>query len=333
MNESLRKRISPVSLILFIITGIIILAQILFLGTNACNIPNVYKGVMGATKIYENGEISLMPPMMILWGLVSKLFRVHPLIVIFSVSPFVMLPLYYFVYFRLSAVLFNESLESRAVFMLTATLLNTFAYQSDVAAPYMLLTGWYRDECVLVNIILPAALIFLIKYLDRKGITDAEYKCDISCSDDEEIDEWEDEMKKHPVMNSRNVGIALIVCMILVFGAIFVLNRKINNLHNATQNLQKGMNEELSLYEFVPGESGEVKGYLMKLTDGRLVMIGGGEEEDGEALYDFITKYGDNVDTWYLYKSDKTEDGAYKFCCDEKGIKTENVKYITVENE
>ena len=44
-------------------------------------------------------------------------------------------------------------------------------------------------------------------------------------------------------------------------------------------------------------------------------------------------KYGDNVDTWYLYKSDKTEDGAYKFCCDEKGIKTENVKYITVENE
>ena len=56
--------------------------------------------------------------------------------------------------------------------------------------------------------------------------------------------EWEEEdMKNHKIINSRNIAIALLVVVIMLFGSVFVMNRKINNLYMTTVNLQEQVEE------------------------------------------------------------------------------------------
>jgi len=136
-------------------------------------------------------------------------------------------------------------------------------------------------------------------------------------------------MKKHKIINARNLGIALLLFAVLAGGAIYILNNKINSLHEATQNLQLSIDEKCSLYEFKPENSESAAGYLIRQSDGKLVMVGGGSAGNGAALYEFLTKYGAQLDQWYLYGDTEAEQGAYEYCVGEKGLEVGKTYYLT----
>jgi hypothetical protein len=124
-------------------------------------------------------------------------------------------------------------------------------------------------------------------------------------------EEWD---MKHKIINSVNIGIALIVVTLCFGGMILVLNRKINNLHMAAAGLEERVEKGLKTYEFIPEKSGQTEGFVTVESDGSLIVTGGGVAEYGDELYDFITEYGDSVDCWYLKGEGEKDTGAFEVC-------------------
>ena len=54
-------------------------------------------------------------------------------------------------------------------------------------------------------------------------------------------------------------------------------------------------------------------------------MIGGGDAQRADDLYDFLKEYGTEITNWYLYDGNEDNVGAYLKCTNEKGIASENV--------
>lgn len=131
-------------------------------------------------------------------------------------------------------------------------------------------------------------------------------------------------MKKHKIINARNLAIALGVVVVMLVSMVFVLNNKINSLHDATANLQRDLDNRCSIYEFTAAD-GVSYGYLIKGKDGKLTMIGGGDAQRADDLYDFLKEYGTEITNWYLYDGNENNVGAYLKCTNEKGITSENV--------
>ena len=126
---------------------------------------------------------------------------------------------------------------------------------------------------------------------------------------------------KHKFINARNLSIALLIITLLMVGVFFVLNRKINNLHMATEHLQQSITEKGDVIEFRGALGDEWKGYIIVGSDGGVNVFFGGSEEDGPALVDAISKYSQVVDNWYLKEDEK---GAYEYCR-EQGIAVSHV--------
>ena len=315
--------------VLFVIMLLLIVLQIIGTSFWGYHQPNATRQVWTATKAYETGNLTAASPMMMLWAWIAWIFKEHPLTIVFSVSQFVMLPLYYMGYAVLARKLCKENREQSIIFMLFLCILHLFGYQSGYALGLTLLFSYFSGGVFILQGLMPFLLFLFLTGLERRQVTvpEAENTADKLIDTEED---WEDEdMKKHKIVNARNIGIVLVLFAILVAGAIYILNNKINSLHNATQNLQLAMDEKCSIYEFKPEAGDEVAGYLLRQSDGRLVMIGGGAEENGEALYEFLTKYGAQLDKWYLYGESAADRGAYDYCTDGKGMEVGSVYYLT----
>lgn len=311
---------------------IILLTALQMFGTSLFGYhqPNATRQVWMATKAYETGNLSASSPMMMLWAWIAWIFKEHPLTIIFSVSQFLTLPLYYMGYTVLAGKLCRGKREQSLLLLLFLCILHLFGYQSGYALGMTLLFSYFSGGVFILQGVLPFFLFLLLTGLEKKHSLDLEkiQSGEDIAADTEE--EWEDEdMKKHKIINARNIGIALVLFAVLVAGAIYILNNKINSLHNATQNLQIAMDEKCSIYEFKPEPSGEAEGYLLKQSDGRLVMIGGGTSENGEALYEFLTKYGAQLDKWYLYGKSEADMGAFDYCTGDREMEVGSVYYLT----
>lgn len=306
-------------LVVLILIGIQILSTALY----SYHQPNATRQLKEATAAYETGILVAGSPMMMLWAWIARLMGEHPLIVLFSMSQFVTMPLYYMGYALLARKICQGDRYKSLLTLFFLCILHLFGYQSGYALNMTLLFSYFSGEAFVLQGFLPFLIWLTLTLLSRMPDTGR-----VDGWADEE--EWEEEdMRKHKIINARNLGIALLLFAALAAGAIYILNNKINNLHEATQNLQLSLDEKCSLYEFKPENSEPAAGYLLRQSDGKLVMVGGGSAENGAALYEFLTKYGAQLDQWYLYGDTQADQGAYDYCVDEKGLEVGKTYYLT----
>ena len=265
-----------------------------------------------ATRVSETGKILFSSPLMSLWGLLCRAFHMKTLTFALKVLPFAVIPLSYLAYVFLIRALPGPK-EQAPFILLLVCLLQLFGYQSEAFAPFTLLLCWYTGGVLLVHGIAPVVLGILIRYLANRPERET--------PDASPEGETEEEDMKHKYLNVRNLGIALLCFFVLMMGALFVLNKKINNLHDATQNLQQSVSGKGELVEFRGALGTEWKGYLIVGSDGGVSVFFGGDEKDGPALAELIARYGQTVDSWYL---NEEEQGAYEYCR-EQGVAVSHV--------
>lgn len=325
------KRIITVIAILLIAVQIITL--ILFETNSGGNIH----GLRGATAVYGRGKGLGLDGLMFFWGSICRLIGIHPLILVNSLLPLLIIPLYYCNYYvLLKRILKNETASVMGIVVLA--LLNIWGYQSVVLVPATLLLSYGLLPCFVVHGLLPMTLELIIglevvaarEEIEVENVVGNQIKTGQDIGNDDAIDETDElyqeewDMKKHKIVNARNLAIALGLLAVALVAVVFVLNNKINTLHDATANLQEDLYNRTRIYEYVSG-TGQVEGYLIKGIDGKVTMIGGGAEENADSLADFIVQYGGNISEWYLYETDSKEMGAYAKCVLEKGINVDNV--------
>lgn len=83
--------------------------------------------------------------------------------------------------------------------------------------------------------------------------------------------------------------------------------------------------EYATLIQLSPTTNKRMMGYLMITSLGKVIVIDGGNFEDGKKLENYINKYGGNVDAWYIthYHSDHT--GAFNYIVNNTNISIEKV--------
>lgn len=282
-----------------------------------------------ATSVYETGIASGQSALMSLWGTLALLFNVHPLIFIYTILPIASFAYYYLGYYMLFNRYIGKDVK-KIVYALTAVaILNIWGYQSNIQLLASVMMSWFAMPCFIINGVCVCVVVVATRYLDnigyevlanRKDKKTAQESSDL-IDDDEYQEEWD--MKKHKIINARNLAIAWAVLAVMLVGFVFVLNNKINDLHASTANLQRDLDNRCRIYEFTAAD-GISYGYLIKDKDGSLTMIGGGDEDRADDLFDFVNEYGSSIKNWYLYDSSPENVGAYFKCTSEKGINVEN---------
>ena len=216
------------------------------------------EGLKIATCVYEGDKITAAAPVMSLMGLICRLIKLHPLIFAHTVMVIV-IPLSYLCYRKLFDEIFEKSRSEVYMALLILELINIYGYYSDALESFSLLTGYFTGWGILMHVLIPLAAAALIKRtrsaiaekaaesISGTGqmrtsvdITGQENMASVTETEDYQ-EEWD--MKKHPIINARNLAIALAVLAVVLLASIFVLNNKINTLYDATVNLQNQLNE------------------------------------------------------------------------------------------
>ena len=337
--KSREKGAFTTNLLAVIVTGIIILQMIFLIGF-AADAPNALRGISDATLAYETGRIMAGSPMMMLYAWLAGLVKVHPMTLIFTVAPVLLLPMYYSIEWSLARKLFAAEALGGTVgdtnkclyMMFIFELLHICGYQSNALIGTTLLFSYFSGEAFLIHAVLPFTLWFILDYIEKREASLARSASAEQTGVDNTMIRSEDEDwdMKHRIVNARNVGIAMIVLAVVFAGMVFILNRKINSLHEATVGLQENLERSLRTYEFVPDGAERAEAFVIRQSNGALLVIGGGGTENGDALYDFIQQYGNSVESWYLNGNGKEDTGAYEVCKD-RGIEVGDVYTLGVE--
>ncbi len=282
--------------------------------------PMALRFLQDATKTYATLQFQAASPIMSIWGYLCRIFHIAPLTFALKILPFVIIPACYAAYAFLAHLL-PRGRETAPVMVLIIACLQIFGYQSEAFVPYTLLLGWYTGYALILHLLLPVVFALILKWIKKHPLKQGD-------SGPEDVDEEDDDMK-HKYLNVRNLGIAFLVFAVLSLLAVFLLNRKINNLHEATENLQRSISQKGDVVEFKGALGDTCKGYVVVGNDGGLSVFFGGEEEDGPALYALLLEYGQVIDAWYLKEG---EDGAYTYCL-EQGIAVDHVYTMQVTEE
>lgn len=289
--------------------------------------PAAIVSLKDATLSYDSGRIVAASPMMMFYAWLSLLIRVHPLTMIYTVAPVLLLPMYFGLEWSLAKKLFQKEEkgeEKSLIMMLFFSFLHLFAYQSQAFIGITLLFSFFSGAVFFVHGVLPCLLWFCLEPGKKRQPEENAAQAETNT----EEEEWD---MKHKIINTRNLAIAFIALAVICAGMGFVLNRKINNLYEAAVNLQNELNESLKVYEFVPEEDGAPRAYLVRRNRGGFIVLGGGSEKEGELLYDFLTEHGcDAVTAWYLNGEDPEEAGAYEICA-ERGLPVDTVYNTGIE--
>lgn len=300
---------------LWIICVLLIAAQIVTVAFFTAPHPASMRALRYAASVYETGRVQIASPCMSALGLLGRVVHVSPLTLALHVLPFVIIPACYAAYvFLIRSCVADES--HAPLILLIVTMLQIFGFQSDAFAPYTLLLGWYTGYALLLHFAAPLMMAALVRAAKKLPERTAEPVLDTSLEEDDDM--------KHKYLNVRNLGIVFVIFALLSLCAIFVLNRKINNLHAATENLQKSISDKGELIEFRGAVGDTLKGYVTVGSEGGITVVFGGDEEDGEALYQLLTQYGGAVDSWYVKEDER---GACTYCM-EQGIAVEHIYVI-----
>lgn len=300
--------------ILWMIAVALVIGQIIVAAFYTVPKSDALYGLKIATSIYEGGGFVISAPAMSILGLISRIVRISPVKLALNILPFVILPLCYFAYGFLAKSLSEGPVKTPAILIFTE-LLNIYGYSSDALSPYTLLLGWYRGGAILVHLILPLVAAFIIRWRDKHPLQKKEDEGML------EEEDSEDDMK-HKILNVRNLSIALAVFVIIVIGAVFVLNKKINNLHEATLSLQDIIESKGEFIEFKGALGDAFRGYIVVDAEDNVTVVFGGRYEDGEALLEILSRYDKHVTSWYIMEDG--EQGAFEYCRD-NGVAIEHI--------
>ncbi len=280
-----------------------------------------------ATRVFETGKVSPGDPMMILIGYICRIFGMHPLKMVYTVLPLIFVPLYYLCYLQLIMTVCERS-RARFTAFVALLFINLWGYRSQLMIPVALLLSWFSFPVFVIHGLIPAVATLLIRKIkDRPEKTEeAEIREEVETED--YLEEWD--MKKHRIINARNLAIALGVLAALLAITVVILNRKINTLYDATVNLQEDMNRRCSIHEFIP-QSGETEGYLIRGENGELTFVGGGSSENADELATFLLAYGSGIDKWYVYGSGEEDAGAMRTLTSDKVVSADKVYVINRE--
>ncbi len=209
----------------------------------AYDIPQAVSRISVAVSIYDTGKFQSGDPLIVLIGYISRLTGVHPMTMIYSVLPFVLIPLYYIISFVCLRRLWKNNIVYALCGVCVLSVLSIVGWQSEAAVGCSLLFGYFCTESFLLYALLPFAAYLLIGYCQKNAIfvsDEDENAGDLSeCSDEEE--EWD--MNKHKIINVRNLAIAVVVLVLVWIASTIVMNNKINSLYNVTVQLQQQVNE------------------------------------------------------------------------------------------
>lgn len=301
------------------------------------------KNIKYATEVFEGKAPDISHLLMSFWGILSYTLKIHPMTLIHTVLAVFIISLAYESYIMLAKAVFKDNIVMQYGSVIAVGFINIYGFWSPKASIFTLLLGYFTFAGIAVHILLVNLSTLLIKKAEKNkkaeadkrieaeknlalenGENSAEHSIDYS-EDDDYQEEWD--MKKHKIINARNLAIGLGVLVLMLIALAYVLNNKINKLYEVTVLLQSEMDSECKMYEFAP--NGVNEGYVVKNSDGSITVIGGGSAENAQSLSEIIKKYGDVVDTWYVYGSDDKNIGAYRKCKDEKGITVNNVYELT----
>lgn len=240
----MNKRIIPLlNIVLIILIALQVYAAFCLIDTRSY----AYDGIKYAVRVYEGGSFNINAMVMSIIGIICRLISMHPLVFVNTVA-LVMIPLSYFAYYYLfNRVFAEESKDIKALALIMLCIINYYGYYSGNLSGYCLLTGYFTGYSICLNVIAPIVAGILAAKLKplrekevRKSLKQFERTDDCEESD-EELEEWD--MKKHPIINARNLAIALGIVVVILLASVFVLNSKINSLYDATVNLQNQLNE------------------------------------------------------------------------------------------
>ncbi|MCR5687552.1 MAG: hypothetical protein K6G58_05985 [Lachnospiraceae bacterium] len=259
--------------------------------------------VRTAAAVYEGAHTFFGDPMMVLVGTMSSVMRMHPLEFVYTVMPPVFIVFYYVCYMSVFDCFLTGAKKPAA--LLASALLSMWGYQSAAQTGMTMLLSWFSLPAFAVHAVLGTLAVILTEAVrsmpeDDKGRLDEE---------DDPEEEWD--MKKHRIVNARNLAIALGALAVLLIAAVAVLNSKINRLYAVTVGLQEDMKGTLSVYEYI-GADGKADGYLLNGSDGEITFVGGGGSENTDSLKAFFDTYGNAVDKWYVYGEGDEDSGAMR---------------------
>lgn len=283
----------------------------------------VIRGIGVATGVYDTGLLTVGEPVCLFIGAVSHALSTHPLAFIYGIIPAPLIVMYYICYLEVLREV-CKTWRKTVIALAAVVMLNMWGYQSERLIPVTLLMSWFGFWVFLVHGVMNVSAVILINYLKTVKWEELDEE-----NEEEYSEEWD--MKKHRIINARNLAIGLGALALILLAAVFVLNNKINRLYAATVNLQADMNGRCAIYEFRPGGNA-TEGYLIRESDGKLTFIGGGGEQNADELGRFLEEYGNTVETWYVYSDDDENAGAMKTLVSEGAISPDKV-YVTDRKE
>ncbi len=310
--------------------AVILLISVQIAGVFGYSFDNagVLRGIPEAVKVFDSGVLAPADPMMLFTGSLSRIMNVHPLRFVHGCLAVPLILFYYLCTFEVIRVILPSD-ERRPVALLTVTLLAMWGYQSDFLLGAALLLKWYGIWVFVLFGLANVSAVILIRYLEM--IPETVPVRDIEETEDEDPDQEEWDMKKHRIVNARNLAIALGVLAACLAASVFILNGKINRLYAATVNLQTDINSRCSIYEFIP-ESGQTEGYLITGSDGTVTFIGGGSSKNSGLLETFLDEHVNNINIWYIYGEDEESSGAMRALIHSGRVDPEKIYVIDRED-
>lgn len=217
---------------------------------------------------------------------------------------------YFIIYYFLAKQLFKTK-SDKILFMIIALIMHLFDFYSVKASEFSIIISPASTKSIIIHGLMPFALWIYLKY-EEKITAYLKPADDENDENDEEIpEEWD--MKKHKILNIRNMAIAFIVFIVAFAASVFVINKKINSLYDATLLLENAANTKMTVDE-IRDEFGMVAITVMISPEGSVTVVGAGPESVGEKCYETISKYSNKVDKWYILGSDEDDKAAYEFC-------------------
>ncbi len=276
----------------------------------------------------------------------SSLTGLHPMTIGKGLMPWIVIPLSYLSYGIFAEEMFQNEKKPPWLFLFFIFLLHLFAFQSEAMGEICLLAVPYGGKAAYVHIILPYLFYMALTFEKTEGrqkwlllpvlagacmstgilgiagmlLTGTGFLIfhwlNLFREQRKKEDEKDGEMKlgKNIMgIGKKKLFVFLAVLLLFMGGTVFAiikLNVKINTLYHAARDLEANFSSQVRLYELRQRGEGELTGYAMGLTDGTLVLINGGDENNEEYLHDFIVERGGRVVCWYI--TDKKDGGAYE---------------------
>ena len=93
------------------------------------------------------------------------------------------------------------------------------------------------------------------------------------------------------------------------------------------------LSSEVTLIQLATTNNDRMMGYIMITKNKDVIVIDGGNYEDGEKLASYIQKYGNEVDYWFITHYHKDHTGAFRYIVENTDIKVNNFYHSLPQRE